>query len=130
MLNYSKPKSPLKNKNNYIYPLTTADQILVGDKRLPDYSIISDEDINITLSKSNWIKVNGQYKQTITIKDLTEDYNVDAKLAYTGNYESDLLINENAAYIKYAKQDDNKITFYCLNSQPQVDIPVELEVGI
>lgn len=126
MLDYLKPQSPLKNKNNYIYPLTTADQILVGDKRLPEYSIVSNREINRILHASQWI----DYKQSIVIDNLTEDYNVRAKLSYTGNYESDLLINENAAYIKYAKQDDNKITFYCLDSQPQVDIPIELEVYI
>lgn len=131
MPNYLKPQSPLQNRNeDYFYPLTTFDQILVGDKRLPDYSIISDEDINGTLYASQWVEVNGQYKQSIIIDNLTEDYNVRAKLSYTGNYDTDLLINENAAYIKYAKQDDNKITFYCLDSQPQIDIPIELEVGI
>lgn len=131
MPNYLKPQSPLQNRDeDYFYPLTTSDQIMVGDKRLPDYSIISDKDINITLSKSKWIEVNGQYKQSVTIKDLTEDYNVRAKLAYTDNYDEDLLIMENAAYIKYAKQDDNRITFYCLESKPEIDIPIELEVGI
>lgn len=131
MSNYLKPQSPLQNRNeDYIYPLTTSDQIMVGDKRLPDYSIISDEDINITLSTSKWSNVNGQYKQSVTIKNLTEDYNVDAKLAYTGNYDTDLLISENAAYIKYAKQDDNRITFYCLGGKPEIDIPIELEVYI
>lgn len=131
MPNYLKPKSPLQNRNeDYFYPLTTSDQILVGDKRLPDYSIISDEDINVMLYASQWAEVNGQYKQSVTIDNLTEDYNVRAKLLYTGNYDEDLLINENAAYIKYAKQDDNRITFYCLDSQPQVDLPIELEVYI
>ena len=126
MSNYSKPQSPLKNKNNYIYPLTTADQTLVDDKRLPDYSIVSNREINRILHASQWI----DYKQSIIIDNLTEDYNVRAKLLYTDDYDTDLLINENAAYIKYAKQDDNKITFYCLDSQPQVDIPIELEVYI
>jgi hypothetical protein len=126
---YSKPKSPLQNKNeDYFYPLTTSDQIIVGDKRLPDYSIISNNDINMILFVSNWVEVNGRYEQTIEIENLTENYNVRAKLAYTDDYEKNLLINENAAYIKYAKQNDNKITFYCLDSQPQVDIPIELEV--
>lgn len=126
MSNYSKPKSPLKNKNNYIYPLTTADQILVGDKRLPEYSIVSNREVKEILHASQWI----DYKQSIVIDNLTEDYNVRVKLLYTDDYDTDLLINENAAYIKYAKQDDNKITFYCLDSQPQVDIPIELEVYI
>lgn len=126
---YLKPKSPLQNKNeDYFYPLTTSDQIIVGDKRLPDYSIISDKDVSATLSLHQWVEVNGQYKQTIEIENLTEDYNVRAKLAYTDDYEKNLLILENATYIKYAKQDDNRITFYCLDSQPQVDIPIELEV--
>ena len=128
-MSYSKPKSPLQNKNeDYFYPLTTSDQIIVDDKRLPDYSIISDNEINMILFVSNWMEVNGQYKQTIEIENLTEDYNVRAKLAYTDDYEKNLLILENAAYIKYAKQDDNRITFYCLDSQPQVDIPIELGV--
>lgn len=82
------------------------------------------------LYASQWIEVNGQYKQSVTIKNLTEDYTVDAKLSYTGNYETDLLINENAAYIKYAKQDSNRITFYCLKNKPKIDLPIELEVGI
>ena len=128
---YSKPKSPLQNRNeDYFYPLTTSDQIIVGDKRLPDYSIISDNEINMILFVSNWVEVNGQYEQTIEIENLTEDYNVRVKLAYTGDYEKDLLILENATYIKYAKQDDNRIAFYCLDSQPQVDIPIELEVHL
>lgn len=127
---YLKPQSPLQNTENYIYPLTTSDQIVVGDKRLTDYSILTDNEINIILSASKWVKVNGRYKQSITIKDLTEDYSVGAKLAYTGNYDVDLLIEENAAYIKYAKQDDNRISFYCLGKKPNIDIPIELEVGV
>lgn len=129
-MDYPKPQSPLyhKEKDAYFYPLTTSDQIIVDDKRLSDYSIISDNEINMILFVSNWVEVNGQYKQTIEIENLTENYNVRAKLAYTDDYEKDLLILENATYIKYAKQDDDRITFYCLDSQPQVDIPIELEV--
>ena len=56
--------------------------------------------------------------------------NVDAKIAYTGNYNTDLLIVNDAAYIKYAKQDNDTITFYCLGGNPKIDIPVELEVYI
>ncbi len=131
MPNYLKPQSPLQNRNeDYFYPLTTSDQIMVGDKRLPDYSIISDKDINVMLYASHWVEVNGQYEQSMVIDNLTKDYNVDAKLAYTGNYDEDLLINENAAYIKYAKQNDNRITFCCLKNKPKIDLPIELEVGM
>lgn len=130
MPNYLKLQSPLQNTENYIYPLTTSDQIIVEDKHLSDYSILSDNELIITLSKDKWIRVNGQYKQSVTIKDLTEDYTVSAKLAYTGVYETDLLIEKNATHIKYAKQDDNRVTFYCLKGTPIIDIPVELEVTV
>lgn len=128
---YLKPQSPLQNRDkDYFYPLTTEDQILIDNKRLSDYSIISNKDINIILYTSQWVEINGQYEQSILIDDLTESYNVRAKLAYTDNYDENLLINENAAYIKYAKQNDDKITFYCLDKQPQVDLPIEMEVYI
>ena len=132
MSDYLKPQSPLYHKaeDAYFYPLTTSDQVIINKNRLSDYSIILDNNLNIILSASKWTEANGQYEQSITIDNLDENYNVDAKIAYTGNYNTDLLIINNAAYIKYAKQDDNKITFYCLDSQPQVDIPIELEVYI
>ena len=131
MPNYLKPKSPLQNRNeDYFYPLTTSDQIIIDDNRLSDYSILSDGIVNIILYADKWVKVNGQYKQSMAIKNLSENYNVSAKLAYTDIYETDLLISKNAAYIKYAIQDDNRISFYCFKNKPENDIPVELEVRI
>lgn len=132
MSNYLKPQSPLYHKaeDTYFYPLTTSDQIIVNENRLSDYSIILDNNLNIILSASKWTEANGQYEQSITIDNLDENYNVDAKIAYTGNYNTDLLIINNAAYIKYAKQNNNIITFYCLGGNPKIDIPVELEVYI
>ena len=130
---YIKPKSPLRyNKsNNYFYPVTTVDQIIINENsRLNDYSIISTREINAVLLIDNWIESNEQYAQTITIDGLTEDYNVDVKIAYTNNLAKDLLINESASYIKYAIQNDDKVTFYCLKDKPIVDIPIELEVYI
>lgn len=130
-MSYLRPQSPLKNENeDYFYPLTTVDQIIVNDSRLSDYSIISDKDINITLLASKWIKVNEYYTQTVTINNLNEDYNVDVKLAYIGIYETDLAINENSAHITYAIQNNNIITFYCLKDKPKINIPIELEVYI
>ena len=130
---YIKPNSPLRyNKSNdYFYPITTMDQIIVDENsRLNNYSIISTREINSVLLADNWIDANEQYTQTITIDGLTEDYNVDVKIAYTGNLENDLLINESSSYIKYAMQNKNKVTFYCLKEKPIVDIPIELEVYI
>ena len=129
---YIKPNSPLRfNKsNNYFYPITTADQIVVDDKKLTDYISLSNQEIHTVLSANNWREADGQFIQNIIINNLTEDYNVDVKIAYTDNLENDLLINKSANYIKYAMQNYNKITFYCLNKKPNIDIPIELEVYV
>lgn len=132
-MKYLKPKSPLyeKSTNNYIYPVTTIDQIIVDDtSRLNNFSIIADKEISSNLLVSNWIENNGQYIQSLTIEDLNEDYNVEVKIAYTDTLETDLLINESASCINYAKQNNNTITFYCLKEKPKNDIPIELEVYI
>ena len=64
MSNYLKPQSPLYHKaeDTYFYPLTTSDQIIVNENRLSDYSIISDNNLNIMLSASKWTEANGQYE--------------------------------------------------------------------
>ena len=94
-----KPQSPLQAGNSHFYPITTMDQIIVNENsRLNDYSIISTREINAVLLANNWI-VNGDiYSQTIRIEGLTEDYNVDVKIAYTDNFENDLSINERCKY--------------------------------
>ena len=128
-----KPNSPLheKSTDNYFYPVTTIDQIMVDDaNRLDDFSIITDREISFTLLASNWIKNNGQYKQSITIEDLNETYNAEVKIAYTDNLGIDLLINEAASCVNYAQQDDGVITFYCLKNKPKYDIPIRVEVKI
>ena len=130
---YIKPKSPLRfNKSNdYFYPIITMDQIIVDENsRLNDYSIISTREINTVLLTDNWIANGDSHSQDIQIDNLTEDYNVGVKIAYTDNLESDLLINKSANYIKYAMQNNDKITFYCLNKKPNIDIPIELEVCV
>ena len=133
----AKPTSPLKDikTNNYFYPITTIDQIIVDENsRLNEYSIISTREINDVLLVDNWIEnMNGNshsYSQAIQVDDLTEDYNVDVKIAYTDNLENDLLINESANHISYAIQEGNVVAFHCLKEKPIVDIPIELEVYI
>ena len=130
---YIKPKTPLRfNKsNNYFYPITTADQIIIDENnRLADYSIIPTKEINIMLLADNWVNAGRYHTQLVFIRGLTEDYNVGAKIIYSGNLERDLLIEESANSIRYAIQNDDTITFYRLGEIPTLDIPIELEVSI
>lgn len=127
-----KPQSPLyhKKEDAYFYPLTTADQVLVDDKKLSDYTIISIREVPFVLQKDKWNLNNDLYSQSIVVKDLTESYNASVKLTFTENLDTNLLIAENAPYIKYAIQDNDTITFYCLENKPNINIPIEVEVGL
>lgn len=132
MEEYLKPQSPLYNKaeDAYFYPLTTVDQVLVDDKRLSGYNAITITEISFVLLKNKWNLVNGIYQQSIVVDGLNESYNASAKLTYTDDFDVDLQIANNASKISYAKQDADKITFYCLKNKPNIDIPIEVEVGL
>lgn len=132
MSNYLEPQSPLYHKasDNYFYPLTTSDQVLVNDKKLCDYSMVSVKEIPFILQEGKWDFNNDVYSQRINVKDLTESYNVTVKLTFTENLDTNLLIAKNAPFINYAIQDRNKITFYCLEGKPNINIPIEVEVGL
>ena len=124
-----KPQSPLRAGDSHFYPVTTIDQVIVDENsRLNDYSIISTREINTVLLADNWFANGDSYSQTITIEDLTEDYNVNVKIAYTNNLKKDLLISKASSYIQYAIQENNLVIFHCLEEKPVVDIPIELEV--
>lgn len=128
---YLKPQSPIqKIGGDYIYPLTTEDQVVIENARLVDYSLLEDKEVQKVLLASKWTKRNGQYVQTIVIDNLSESYNVDVKIAYIGNYDTDLKINKSASCIQYAKQNKDRITFYCLKNKPNINIPIELEVSV
>lgn len=130
MSTYLKPQSPLYYKTNdtYFYPLTTSDQVLVDDKKLCDYNVVSVKETPFILQKNKWNLNDNVYSQNITIEDLNESYNVAVKLTFTENLDTDLLITENAPFINYAIQNNDKITFYCLEDKPNIDIPIEVEV--
>jgi hypothetical protein len=128
-----KLRAPLKHyvTDDYFYPVTTIDQIIMDDSsKLNNYSIISSQIISSTLSYNNWYEVNGQYVQVLLINGLTEEYNVNIKVAYTGKLNTDRSLVKSASFVSYAKQDNDIITFYCLKNKPIVDIPIEIEVKI
>ena len=124
MSNYLKPQTPIKLGDNYIYPLTTADQISISNGNRLNSLFKKTIKETITLLSSNWSDTL-PYTQTITILESTDDYNVDANIAYSGN-ETDTKLNKAAGCISYIKKNHKEISFYCLKNKPEVDIPVEL----
>ena len=123
MSNYLKPQIPIEFNNNYIYPLTTVDQVIVGNGERLNSLFKKTIKENVTLNAANWSDTK-PYTQTITLTESTDDYNVDANVAYSDG--DNAALHAAAGCISYIKKNHKNITFYCLKSKPEVDIPVEI----
>lgn len=121
---YLKPQTPIQLNDNYIYPLTTADQVMLGNGNRLNTLFKKTIKETATLQVANWSDTL-PYIQTITISESTDDYNVDANIVYNGN-EADTELNKAAGCISYIKKNHKEITFYCLKEKPMINIPVEI----
>lgn len=123
-MSYLKPQTPIQLEDNYIYPLTTADQVILGNGNRLNSLFKKTIQENITLLASGWSK-SAPYTQTIILTESTDDYKVDANVIYGGD-ELDIALNKAAGCITYIKKNHKKITFYCLKNKPEIDIPIEI----
>ena len=123
MSNYLKPQTPIELNNNYIYPLTTVDQVITGNGERLNSLFKKTIKENVTLNAANWSNTK-PYTQTITLTYSVDDYDVDANIAYGDNDNTALYAA--AGCLSYIKKNHKKITFYCLKSKPNIDIPIEI----
>lgn len=126
---YLKPQSPLQHKDgDYFYPLTTVDQIIMEDGSRLNTVFHHSIKTNAVLYASKWSET-APYTQTINIKEseINSDLNIDVNVIYSGNQNTDSLLNTNANYLTYTKIIGDNIVFYCLSKKPQVDIPIEIQ---
>jgi hypothetical protein len=123
MSNYLKPQTPIQLNDNYIYPLTTADQVILNDGNRLNSLFKKTIKENVTLNASNWSDTK-PYTQTITLTYSVDDYDVDANVAYGD--EDNAALHAAAGCISYIKKNHKEITFYCLKSKPKINIPIEI----
>ncbi len=123
MSNYLKPQTPIQLNENYIYPLTTADQVILNNGNRLNSLFKKTIKETVVLRTTSWSETK-PYTQTITLTESTDDYNVDANVAYGDG--DNVALNKAAGCISYIKKNHKNITFYCLKSKPEVDIPIEI----
>ena len=124
---FIKPQSPIKdfNTGDYIYPLTTADQVVMPDGSRLNSVFKHTVKKEVTLLASDWSGA-APYIQTITVDEYVDDLQVDANIIYSGDLSADESLNKAASCLSYIKKNGKAITFYCLKSKPEIDIPVEI----
>lgn len=98
----------------------TASDFGAGTKRIP-----------ASLPAVGWINNTAPYIQIVPLDGLAEGKYVSVHPVYGGvNIETDLAMQEAAAYVSYAERDGSNVTFTCLKEKPTVDINVVLEVYV
>jgi hypothetical protein len=125
---YLKPQSPIQYKTDHLYPLTTADQIILADgSRLEKNGAISfAKHYTATLTTSGWSDTE-PYVQTVAVTGVTATDNpiADIDMSSATNDNSVDLLSAWGTIGKMSAGSDS-ITAYCYGDKPTLDIPIKL----
>ena len=98
----------------------------VPDKsgRYPAYT-----DFKVTLTAAGWSGDTAPYTQSVTVSGIN-GRNITAFPNYPeDDYDVCTAMREACAMVTFAKQDDDVVTFTCLEDKPDVDIPTIIRAG-
>lgn len=138
---YLKPQNPLRKESNYIYPLTTYDQVILPDDTRWDGAIINqsvvDEMIeskvitkshNINVPVNNW-QSNEYFFNEVNIEDIksTDSPIIDLDLSQA-EISQISSIKRNWTLIDRCITSDGKLTFISYADTPTIDLPVIVKV--
>lgn len=127
---YYKPQSPIKLGEDHIYPLTTADQIILSDgTRLEKNGVVSAAKFySATFSVNNWTS-SAPYTQTVAIEGMRETshpiVDIDMSSATTDNIDQ---LSEVWANIGRVITNDNSATVYCYKNKPTINFTLNFIV--
>lgn len=123
---YLKPQSPIRNKEDYIYPLTTYDQIIFPDGNRWDGLIAVQKEQTVDLLSNEWIlNEDGTYTQEVAVEGiLSADYpDVEIDMS-NASVENSIDLQDNWALIGRAKPRNGSIIFYCYDGVPIISMSV------
>lgn len=133
---YIKPQSPLKLGEDYIYPLTTYDQILMPDGSRWEGILDTGNNLFInrftmTLPANSWVLENeeGPYTQQISLSGiLLKDVPIiDINMAGINTKEAIAELKNNWALVdNYEIVSNDTIKFSCWEESPTIDLPLKL----
>jgi len=140
-MGYYKPQSPLKKGNNYVYPLTTYDQIILknGERWTGPYDDLEvrlliaqraqTSNYSATFSSSGWTG-EAPYEQTVALDGVlsTDVPIVDIDMSKADTTDSGNALAEAWNCIGRVTASDGAVTAFCYNEKPTVDITVVLKV--
>lgn len=136
---YYKPQKPIIKDGNYIYPLTTYDQIIMPDGNRWDGKAASGGEntttlfINrytLSLPAANWVleSEDGPYVQHIDVSGITTNDVLIADIDMSAVTKDTVgeLKNNWALVDDYESSSDNVIKFICWEGAPEIDMSVRI----
>ena len=73
---------------------------------------------------------NAGFVQTVTVEDLTDDKKVRVFPAFSGTLDARIALGLETPKVRCCRRSGDKLTFEAWEAQPELDIPIEVEVVI
>lgn len=93
-------------------------------------SYVDTTSIAAVLTADSWVGSEAPFYQKVTVAGLTDKKTALAYPMYSGTCEEMLKMQEACGCVSYAERSANEITFWCLEDKPEVDISLNVEVGV
>lgn len=126
---FLKPQSPLIKGNDYFYPLTTADQVIMDGGYRLDQIVGKVEKSAVTLYQNGWSAA-APYSYSIVVNGLADDLNMQVFPHYSEDFAEKQALKEEFAKVSFCSRQGNIVTFECWDEVPNVDIDVDIEVNV
>ena len=126
---FLKPQSPLAKGNDYFYPLTTADQVIMDGGYRLDQIVGKVEKSIVTLYQNGWSTA-APYSYSIVVKGLADDLNMKVFPHYSDDFAEKQVLKEEFAKVSFYSRQGNIVTFECWDEIPNIDISIDIEVNI
>lgn len=126
---FLKPQSPLQKDNDYFYPLTTMDQIIVDENYRMNDLVGRIQKSTFTLYSNKWSS-SYPYTQSISINGLSDDKNFKFYPKYPNDIESKKQIKNEYNKIDFTSNSGNVLTFECWDDIPDINIEMIIEISM
>lgn len=127
---FLKPQSPLSKGNDYFYPLTTADQIIMPNGMRMDEIIGKIVESTITLNVDGWSGTEVPYTYAVSVPNLTNDIELKLYPLFPDKLEDKISYKKECAKICHCERNDSILTFECWEEKPSVDININVEMNV
>ena len=133
MAKYLKPQSPLEYHNNYIYPLTTYDQIILPNNERWDGTLAQTKRISVSVPVNAWQNnSDGSATQIVPVDNFTTQTvctvaDLDMSIITKENYNE---INRAWSCVDKIETVNGGILLTCFDSVPTIDFNLIIDVTV